>query len=84
MKRKKKYETSVFTYKGLSFVNGLTRPAPSVVVATILILDIQVSRADFLIEFVVAIYLDVRVHNGYQLERKIYVIINKWYLTKFT
>lgn len=46
---------------------SLTRPAPALVVSTIFILDIETPRADFIMDLVVAIYFDMRVHNGHHL-----------------
>lgn len=46
---------------------SLTRPAPSLEVATIFILDVQIPRLDFVMDPVAAVYLDMRVHNGHKL-----------------
>lgn len=46
---------------------SLTRPAPALVVSTIFIFHIETPRADFIMDLVVAVYFDMRIHYGYHL-----------------
>lgn len=49
---------------------SLTRPAPALIVSTIFILDVETPRADFIMDLVVAVYFDMRIHNGHHLEKE--------------
>lgn len=48
-------------------MSGLTWPAPALIISAVFVLDIQISRADFIVELVGAFHFDMRVHNGHHL-----------------
>ena len=48
---------------------SLTRPAPALIVSTIFILDVETPRTYFIMDLVVAVYFDMRVHNGHHLAK---------------
>ena len=46
----------------------LTGPAPALVVSAVFVLDVEALGADLRVDLVLAVYLDVRVHDGHHLK----------------
>ena len=54
----------VYEWTGTS----LTGPAPALVVSAVFALDVEALGADLRVDLVLAVYLDVRVHDGHHLK----------------